>query len=777
MPLISFIPLIILNFQINAEIQKPVLETYIVSFKTSALSRNQSLINNKQHLLLEIEKLKSEHLLFIDKMNRDLKTQVQIIFNYTVSLNAISIQLSDQQAKLLSQYDEVKAVTKQNYLKLATDATASMINAETLWSGVAIQPLPGVKGEDILIAVIDSGINMTHISFSDTPEDGYDFASHNPFGADTFIGWCDPSHPNYSVNYSCNNKLVGAWDYIDAISDETDGPIDTVFHGTTMSGIISGNYISAPAGGFESSIDSQVIYAPFISGIAPHSHIIMYDACTDTQCPSSAVLAAIEQAIIDNVDIINLSIENNENPWAENSISQALLEANNLGILTSTSAGNATAQQPTTYARVGNLAPWNITAANSFHGRTESNNISITSPLPIPEFLTNMFSLLANGVTFVADVQASIKYSADVTSKNVNGCSPWPALEFDASIALIPSYECDYETKIQNAEDAGAIAVIIINSGEQTPIIMTGISTPTIPAVMIGQTDADLIISFIQENSASNPTVQVLSESIYRIVNDYGLVIYHSSLVGPNQQFNITKPDIAAPGTNIYAAIADLGLPPPQFYDLTGTSQSAAAMTGGLVLLKNIRPSWSPSALKSVVMTSAANNFIHENNVEHNYGDPTTTDDVGSGLVNLGLAANTVLVLDETYQNYQLANPNTTGDPKHLNLASMRDNNCEIKCSWMRTFTNMGSETKTWSISFLPAQDSTITASISEFSLAAEESISIQFEFSSTGGTIDEYRFADVLIEDISKTSSTVRLTMAVKVVDDLIFTNGFDSN
>jgi len=248
-------------------------------------------------------------------------------------------------------------------------------------------------------------------------------------------------------------------------------------------------------------------------------------------------------------------------------------------------------------------------------------------------------------------------------------------------------------------------------------------------------------------------------------------------LVGPNQQFDITKPDITTPGTNIYAAIADLNLPAPQFYDLTGTSQSAAAMTGGLALLKNIHPSWSPSALKSIVMTSAENNFIHEDNVEHSYGDPTTTDDVGSGLLNLALAARTVLVLDESYQNYMAADPAAGGSPKSLNLASLRDNNCEAVCNWQRTFTNMDTQAHSWSISFISESNSLITASVPEFTLAAGESISIQFDYQSLGGIVNEYRFAEILINDELQLAPTVRLTLVVKIAADLIFASGFDSN
>jgi hypothetical protein len=88
----------------------------------------------------------------------------------------------------------------------------------------------------------------------------------------------------------------------------------------------------------------------------------------------------------------------------------------------------------------------------------------------------------------------------------------------------------------------------------------------------------------------------------------------------------------------------------------------------------------------------------------------------------------------------------------------------------------MDTQAHSWSISFQSDSDSLITASVSEFSLAADESISIQFDYRSLGGIVNEYRYADILINDEAQFGSTVRLTMVVKIADDLIFSNGFDS-
>ncbi|HHL31665.1 MAG TPA: hypothetical protein ENJ41_03705, partial [Oceanospirillales bacterium] len=700
------------NFSTAKTQQK--LQTYIVSFKQAAIGSNKNVFQNKRLFSQQRQLIKSQHQRFLNKLEghfgSSFATSQRLVYAYSIAINAISLRLKDDEAAYLASLDEVLQVSKQGYLHTATDAAASMVNADELWSGVAIAPLNGVKGEDIVVAIIDTGINMGHESFSDAPEDAYDFASHNPFGSGNFKGWCDPTNPDFDASLICNNKLIGAWDFADQFGNEADGPVDSNFHGSSMSGIISGNNITAPVGGFVFSFNGDILNAPFISGIAPHAHIIVYDVCDNViGCPTAAILAAIDQAILDGAHIINLALDGGDAPWDNNSVALALLNANNLGIVTSTAAGNATSALPATIGRVNNLAPWVITAANSLHGRTQSNDVSVTSPIPVPNFLLDMYSLLAAGISMIADINAPVIYARDIDVNNEDGCLAWNPLDFDTAVALLKTGNCSAESKVQNAEDAGAVAVIIFNDAADVPMQLTGINSPTIPAVMIGLTDANNMIAFIQANTPTNTLLQILAESSHRIVDALGMVLYHSSLRGPNIQFGVSKPDISAPGTDIFAAIAELGEPAPQYFTATGTSQSSAVISGSLALLKNVHPDWTASELKSALMLTAQDNMLHED------GTTTNTDDIGAGMMDVALAVNTVLVMDETFNNYLNANPAIGGLPENLNLPSMRNNDCNISCTWSRTFTNKGSVTRPWMLTTATDNNSEITLSANSF--------------------------------------------------------------
>ncbi|MFK8011833.1 MAG: S8 family serine peptidase [Marinicellaceae bacterium] len=746
---------------------------YIVGFDLKPISLIKPSNNEAELIFQQTQKIKQQHSTLLSQLSSNFNRQIQSNFSYIHALNAISLYLTEAEVDYINQLDGIKTITEEYYLHPATDASASMVKADDIWLGNGIDPLPSTQGEGIVVGIIDTGINLTHESFSDTPEDNYDFASNNPYGADEFVGWCHPNHPNYDISFVCNNKYIGAWDFVDSFGNEADGPLDNNFHGSHMSGVIGGNKITAPPDGFAFSFGAGFLNAPFLSGIAPHAHLIMYDACDNTiGCPVTAVLAAIEQAILDEVDIINMSLIGDNNPWQDNSISIALLNASNLGIITSTAAGNATAQQPSTLARVSNLAPWVMTAANSYHGRTQSNDLTVISDGPVADFLIGIYTVIANGITFIDNIESNIVYSKDINTNNESGCSPWPEQAFDGVVALIKtsieSPLCANEIKVQNAEDAGAIAVVLFSTESDLPESLNAINAPMIPTTMIGFSDAQNLINQIQENAPMVTDIEIQAESTHKVVDALGMVLYHSSLRGPNNGFNITKPDITAPGTDIFAAIAELGQPSPQYYTATGTSQSTAVISGSLALLKSLKPDLNPSALKSVMMLTANNSLMFDD------GSATNSDDIGSGMLNIVDAVNSVLVLNENTQNYQDANPLTGGKPKNLNLASLRDNHCGNGCSWVRTFTNTDSVTHQWNISSVSDKDSEILISESILNIRPGASKTVEITFVPISGALEEHRFGQIILKDSDSILPDSQLTLVV-YLNDLIFNNGFE--
>jgi hypothetical protein len=310
---------------------------------------------------------------------------------------------------------------------------------------------------------------------------------------------------------------------------------------------------------------------------------------------------------------------------------------------------------------------------------------------------------------------------------------------------------------------------------------MSGINSPTIPATMIGLSDANNLINYIQENTPNTSLIEILSETKHKVVDAIGMVLYHSSLRGPNNNFNITKPDITAPGTDIFAAIAELGQPAPQYYTATGTSQSTAVISGSMALIKSLRPNLTPSEIKSIIMLSA------NETIKFDDGNNTNPDDIGSGMIDIVKALNTPLVMHESLENYTNANPSNNGKPETLNLASLRNNSCASGCIWSRTFTNKGNNFHSWIISaqtdagseiyvngILLSDNSNEAISSLGFNLVPNQSITLEIQYKFDSGELNEHRYGTITFTDTLFALPQSKLTLAV-YLDDFIFNNGFE--
>lgn len=641
-----------------------------------------------------LDGLASEHAERLSDIRHALNRNVNYKFQYQMAQNGAVLELTSSEAAKIAQLPGIKSVEKDKMYQLDTDTGPSFIGADSIWDGTNMPSGLPNKGEGIIIAVLDTGINGDHPSFSENAEDGYDFAAANPKGAGNFVGDCAGSSPTYT----CNNKLIGAWNFAG------DGPEDTHGHGSHTASTAAGNAITAPAGGFV-AVSGTTLNAPSLSGVAPHAHIIAYDVCV-SGCAGSAISAAINQAITDEVDVLSFSISGGSTPWSDGD--RIFLNAVNAGIVVSASAGNTSDSNPNPETDVNHRGPWLLSVANSTHSRANSNNIDITGPGTVPASLVDIYGLLGVQDNFSGDVNANIIYAGAVDSGNFEGCNDWSGTPFANSVALISRGTCSFADKINKAATAGAEAVIVFNNQAPIPIVMGGITGTTIPAVMVGQTDGNNMVSFIA-SAATTATVEILGTPVYRHINAIGDVLNRSSLTGPNLTYDITKPDINGPGTNVFAAYMNNSTT-PEWTFMSGTSMSAPHISGAAALIIAAHPNWTPSEVKSAIMLTAK-----QNNKQSNGTDDATADQVGSGTVDLTKAIKSGLIMDETYANYVAANPSDGGDPRTLNIPSARDQNCASGCSWTRTLKTTLVEETNWNISAVTDGSFTLTVSPTSF--------------------------------------------------------------
>jgi len=194
----------------------------------------------------------------------------------------------------------------------------------------------------------------------------------------------------------------------------------------------------------------------------------------------------------------------------------------------------------------------------------------------------------------------------DDTATASDACEPIVnASEVSGKIALVQRGECTFEIKLGHAEDAGAIAVVVYNIAGD-PIVMNGTAgSANIPAVMIGQADGNLILAELDR--AADVSV-LLDKSLFLTESDSGNAMASFSSRGPGPVLDILKPDVTAPGVNILAGFtpdASNATKGENFAYLSGTSMSTPHVAGVAALLLEANPDWSPSALKSALMTTA----------------------------------------------------------------------------------------------------------------------------------------------------------------------------
>lgn len=685
--------------------------------------------------------LRSQQDAHLQTIAASLGRTVNPSYRYDVTDSGVAFTMSADEAARVATLQGVKFVRPAGTYDLAGDRQPFFIGADSVWTGASVPPGTPVgvrRGQGVVIGIVDSGINTSHPSYA-------------PMGAECGFATTTPKllfSRNCIGDSACTAGAPG---------EDLNG------HGSHVAATAAGNVVAAGS----VSAGPPLLPATTVQGVAPCASIIAYRVCAQQSCDGAAIFAAFQRAIVDQVDVVNFSISGGVNPWNDND--RLKLDAVAADIFVAASAGNTSATITNPIGTVNHRGPWVMSVGNSSDDRPNQGinariRFSVAAPAPTPP-LTGELVAQGVGTPLATDTGRAIRFNA----ANPLGCTAgggFPAGFFNNSIALIQRGTCTFEEKLNNAQAAGAVGGIIFNNTTGVPAFAAGAAT--LPSAGVEQALGEALRDFIIANGATPTQISVTTTARPSGVLNAG------SLRGPNDSFDVTKPDITGPGTNVYDAF----IAPNLFGFLTGTSMSGPHIAGGGALIRAVRPTWTPMEVHSALMMTA-----NREQWQPDVTTPATPDDVGTGMIDLTRAPLAGFVLNETFANFVAANPANGGNPRTLNIASMRNTNCIGSCAFNRTIRNTITTASSWTASITAPAGVTIDP-IAPFTFTGGTSETLTIPVTvriAPGTTISTTRFAEIRFTEAGSLSPPLVWTIAIRgrnsgTSDDLLV-DGFESN
>lgn len=505
------------------------------------------------------------------------------VYRYTTVVSGVAVELDGPQVRELRTSPGVRSVERSTRSHLDSVDTASFLGLPGRNGAWAQAGGAETAGKGVVIGVIDSGLWPHNPSFAapSLPDDG------SVPGLAGFTGRCQPGD-QWSAE-DCNQKVVAARWFVDGFgadnvaSAEYLSPRDSQGHGSHVAATAAGN------ASVQMTIDGDAVGET--SGMAPGAAIAAYKACwvapnpADDGCASADVLKALDQAVADGVDVVTHAISG---PAAKDTAMQlAFRNATAAGVMVVTSAGNDGRRG------VGASSPWVTTAAAStyqlFQGaavlgdgtRLVGANISAQ---PVPE---------------APAVLAADAAAPDAERSLAALCAPGTldAKAVTGAIVVCKRGVTARVEKSRTVQRAGGIGMVLVNTGPRS----VDADFHSVPTVHLDRATGERLLDYLADAGAgARLAIDPAAEDDAEVPQLAGF-----SGRGPGIDADVLKPDLTAPGVSVLAAVAPTAGSGRNWDALSGTSTAAAHVAGLAAVIRGEHPTWSPTAVKSAMMTSA----------------------------------------------------------------------------------------------------------------------------------------------------------------------------
>lgn len=604
-----------------------------------------------------------------------------VVYRYTTALNGFAARLTSTQVKRLRATAGVVAVERSVLAEVTTVHSPDFLGlrgSAGAWAGYGG---PARAGAGVVVGVVDTGIWPENPSFAGAPT-----GPGRAPGLPGFGGACRPGAESWS-RQDCDAKIVSARYFVSGFGAEEIAdsdylsPRDGTGHGSHTAAIAAGN------SGVDVVVDGERFGAA--SGMAPAARIAVYKACwtapdpDDDGCATADTVKALDQAVADGVDVLSYSISGTRTELSD-AVQTTFRGAATAGVFVAASAGN---DGPAEQA-VSHPSPWVTTVGASsqrpLRGAVVLGDMALgTDHGPRRELVGAMISdtavapaplVLGAGVaTGMAYNRGRLCFPGALDATEVAGaivvCERGVNPRADKSLAVF---------------QAGGVGMVLVNTGPDS----VDADVHAVPTVHLDEAAGRAVSAYV---ATADGAADVASDGAATAALDPDVTgdvriprVAAFSARGPSAATrSLLKPDVAAPGVSILAAVA----PPSdngRLWDArSGTSMAAAHVAGLAAFVRGVEPTWSPATVKSALMTTA---------------DPIAGSGpfaAGAGNVDARTLLDPgLLYASEAADWGRLIDGSTAA--RNLNLASVAVNTLAGRTSVIRTVTNLARRRETY---------------------------------------------------------------------------------
>ena len=535
-------------------------------------------------------------------------------------LSAVFVRGDEEQLAAIRRLPGVRAVVPVRRYAPALQSSPEIIG---LPAARALRQGASLLGEGIKIGIVDSGLDFEHRAFRD---DSLPALASYPRG--------DPEYLHLT-----SSKVVVARSYVHLLNTRSpatstpddESPWDASGHGTAVAMIAAGKEVDTPAG--------------LVSGIAPKARIGVYKVFgtpgLNYYTADHTVISALDDAVEDGMDIVNLSLGN---PmyyrWDASGrdcgrgfadvpcdplVVAAQRMAEDLGVVVVAAAGNnggsGIRDEP---AASTIIVPGNAPAVITVGGTGNSAAVEQAVRVGTASFPAR------TGTGPDADGPLSAPAVVADDLGDPRGCHPFPEGSLSGRLVIIDRGSCYFVEKVEHADAAGAMGVLVVNHLGESLVTMALLEDTDIPAFFVGSTDGESISELLANTEAPlilDPA-PVVSEQDWAFINS-------GSSRGPTLALH-PKPDLVAPSLDVYSAAPRYNpqgtlYTPSGFRSASGTSFAAPMAAGAAALVWQSFPEMTARQVASALINSASTDRLEDE-------EPVRLTAAGTGVLNVAAA-------------------------------------------------------------------------------------------------------------------------------------------